>query len=59
MMDVVWNVNALMSTRDVTDVKASMYHPMLLSSNSWRGRHGRDCILVGFTTTCASSAFHH
>ena len=24
-----------------------------------RGRHGRDCILVGFITTCAISAYHH
>jgi len=24
-----------------------------------RGRPGRDHILVGFTTTCATSAYHH
>jgi hypothetical protein len=23
------------------------------------GRCGRDCIVVGFTTTCAFSAYHH
>jgi hypothetical protein len=24
-----------------------------------RGCHGRDCMVVGFTTTCAISAYHH
>jgi hypothetical protein len=24
-----------------------------------RGRRGRDCMVVGFTTTCAISAYHH
>ena len=24
-----------------------------------RGRHGRDRMVVGFTTTCASSTYHH
>jgi len=24
-----------------------------------RGRRGRDRIVVGFTTTCATSAYHH
>ena len=24
-----------------------------------RGRHGHDRIVVGFTTTCAISAYHH
>jgi hypothetical protein len=24
-----------------------------------RGRHGRDGVGVGFTTTCAISAYHH
>ena len=24
-----------------------------------RDRHGRDCMVVGFTTTCAISAYHH
>jgi len=23
------------------------------------GRRGRDCMVVGFTTTCAISAYHH
>jgi hypothetical protein len=23
------------------------------------GRHGRDSMVVGFTTTCAISAYHH
>jgi hypothetical protein len=23
------------------------------------GRHGRDPMVVGFTTTCATSAYHH
>jgi hypothetical protein len=23
------------------------------------GRRGHDCMVVGFTTTCASSAYHH
>ena len=25
----------------------------------WWGRHGRDLMVVGFTTTCAISAYHH
>jgi hypothetical protein len=25
----------------------------------WRGRHGRDRMVVGFTTTCGISAYHH
>jgi len=25
----------------------------------YRGRRGRDCIVIGFTTTCAISAYHH
>jgi hypothetical protein len=28
-------------------------------NDSIRGRHGRDCMEVGFTTTCTISAFHH
>jgi len=24
-----------------------------------RGRRGRDCMVVGFTTTCAISSYHH
>jgi len=24
-----------------------------------RGRHGCDCMVIGFTTTCAFSACHH
>jgi hypothetical protein len=24
-----------------------------------RGRRGRDRVVVGFTTTCATSAYHH
>ena len=31
----------------------------LLSLNSIRGRCGRDCMVVGFTTTYAISANHH
>jgi hypothetical protein len=31
------------------------YHDICRS----RGRHGRDHIVVGFTTTCAISAYHH
>jgi len=23
------------------------------------GSHGRDCMVVGFTTTCAIGAYHH
>jgi len=26
---------------------------------AWRGSLGRDRMLVGFTTTCAISAYHH
>jgi len=24
-----------------------------------KGRHGRNCMVGGFTTTCAISAYHH
>ena len=27
--------------------------------NYYRGRRGRDRMVVGFTTTCAISAYHH
>ena len=30
-----------------------------LITNSHGGRHGRDHMVVGFTTTCAISAYHH
>ena len=37
-----------------------MYHCfLLLISNAFRGRRGRDLMVVGFTTTCAISAYHH
>jgi hypothetical protein len=26
---------------------------------AWRGRHGCDHMVVGFTTTCADNAYHH
>jgi len=29
------------------------------SSNNVGGRRGRDHMVVGFTTTCAISAYHH
>ena len=37
--------------------RLSKYH--LLTSNRWRGCRGRDHMVVGFTTTCAISAYHH
>ena len=27
-------------------------------NDGW-GHHGHDCMVVGFTTTCAISAYHH
>ena len=27
--------------------------------NTWWDHHGRDCMVVGFTITCAISAYHH
>jgi hypothetical protein len=30
-----------------------------LASNAIRGRRGRGRMVVGFTTTCAISAYHH
>jgi hypothetical protein len=30
-----------------------IFHPIL------GGRHGLDCMVVGFTITCAISAYHH
>ena len=27
--------------------------------NTNEGHRGRDCMVVGFTTTCAISAYHH
>jgi hypothetical protein len=34
---------------------------MKLTTNTFtrRGRHGRDRMVVGFTATCAISAYHH
>jgi hypothetical protein len=29
------------------------------TSNLSGGRRGRDCMVVGFTTTCGISAYHH
>ena len=29
------------------------------TSNLSGGRHGRDCMVVGFTITCGISAYHH
>jgi len=29
------------------------------SSNKTGGRRGRDCKVVGFTTTCATNAYYH
>jgi hypothetical protein len=31
----------------------------LFIKNVFRGRHGRDCMAIGFTTVCAISAYHH
>jgi hypothetical protein len=31
----------------------------ITGSNFSGGRRGRDCIVVGYTTTCAISAYHH
>jgi len=39
-----------------------IYHTILCSSDYLyilRGRRGRDRIAVGFTTTCATSVYHH
>jgi len=30
-----------------------------ISQRPLRGHHGRDRMVVGFTTTCATSAYHH
>jgi len=30
-----------------------------LNANAKRGRRGRDRMVVGFTTICAISAYHH
>ena len=31
----------------------------MTSDNSTRGNHGHDRMVVGFTTTCAISTYHH
>jgi hypothetical protein len=36
-----------------------MYYRSEVSSRSVRGRHGRDRMVVGFTTTYAIRAYHH
>jgi len=38
------------------------YSTMVVTSGAgtgYRGRRGRDRMVVGFTTTCAFSAYHH
>jgi hypothetical protein len=32
---------------------------IIIITSSFGGRHGRDRMVVGFTTTCAISAYHH
>ena len=36
-----------------------MSHCYHLQPNNSRGHHVRDRMVVGFTTTCAISAYHH
>jgi hypothetical protein len=37
--------------------------PVFINNTNFRpligGRHGHDCMVVGFTTTCAISAYRH
>jgi hypothetical protein len=41
-------------------VKATIvYYPKEQIHIHIRGRRGRDCMVVGFTTTCAISAYRH
>jgi uncharacterized ferredoxin-like protein len=32
---------------------------LIITYKEGRGRRGRECMVVGFTTTCAISAHHH
>ena len=34
-------------------------HTYVLHLKVFRGRRSRDCMVVGFATTCALSAYHH
>jgi len=43
----------------VSSSKAVLVVWLFSPSNGTRGRRGRDRIVVGFTTTCAISAYHH
>jgi len=31
----------------------------IFSFKSWRDRRVPDCTVIGFTTTCTTSAYHH
>ena len=35
------------------------YYKVCITSTDVRDHHGRDRMVVGFTTTCAISAYHH
>jgi len=37
----------------ISIINSSIYLPKK------EGHHDRDCMVVGFTTTCAISAYHH
>jgi hypothetical protein len=41
-----------------TSVHVKQVH-LYLSKQQMRGRRGRDRMVVGFTTICATSAYHH
>jgi len=40
-------------------VDITMYSLYLMCYNAFRGRHVRDRMVVGLTTFCAVSAYHH
>ena len=46
-----------LNTNDLVSSSTPIFQ--LIMFNSWRGRRGRDNMVVGFTTTCAISAYHH
>jgi hypothetical protein len=46
--------------KPIDTISIHVLHPnVCVSLNFNRGRHGRDRMVVGFTTICAISAYHH
>ena len=56
-------IHQIKSNHDVRELIEEIYNRQYIHghviSNNIRGRRGRDRMVVGFTTTCAISVYHH